>query len=249
MPTSIIVIPCYNEADRLDLKEFESFARDHPEIQFLFVDDGSTDRTVEVLSELKRRNDQQFRVCALPSNVGKAEAVRHGLLEACAVKPAYVGFWDADLATPLEEIPVLMDVLNRRPEIQMVFGSRVNLLGRSVRRNLIRHYIGRVFATAAAGVLGVGIYDTQCGAKLFRASDEFVQRLQAPFIGGWIFDVEIIAREVQARRKAALPPVRDIIFEQPLMTWRDVAGSKIRVRDWFIVAVNLVRIWWKYLRR
>jgi len=138
-------------------------------------------------------------------------------------------------------------LLDTRPDIEMVFGSRVNLLGRNVHRRLARHYAGRVFATAAAAVLGVGIYDTQCGAKLFRVSSGFVERLKEPFIGGWIFDVEMIAREVRARRSSSLPPVSKIIYEYPLMEWRDVAGSKIKPTDWVKVAVNLGRIYAKYL--
>jgi len=183
----------------------------------------------------------------LDRNVGKAEAVRHGLLAACESKPAYVGFWDADLATPLDDVVAFKSLLDTRPDIEMVFGSRVNLLGRNVHRRLARHYAGRVFATAAAAVLGVGIYDTQCGAKLFRVSSGFVERLKEPFIGGWIFDVEMIAREVRARRSSSLPPVSKIIYEYPLMEWRDVAGSKIKPTDWVKVAVSLGRIYAKYL--
>jgi len=217
------------------------------DVDFLFVDDGSTDSTRQTLESLRESRPDRFRVLGLERNLGKAEAVRHGLLAACERKPDYVGFWDADLATPLDDIPAFMNLLDTRPDIEMVFGSRVNLLGRNVHRRLARHYVGRVFATAAATVLGVGIYDTQCGAKLFRVSPGFVDRLTEPFIGGWIFDVEMIAREVRARRAAGLPPVSRIIFEYPLMEWRDVAGSKIKPTDWVKVAVNLGRIYAKYL--
>jgi len=120
-------------------------------------------------------------------------------------------------------------------------------LGRSVRRKLSRHYLGRVFATVAAFAMGLGVYDTQCGAKLFRVSEGFVDRLQEPFIGGWIFDVEMIAREIRARRGTDLPPVSSVIYEHPLLVWRDVAGSKIRPIDWFKVGINLGRIYFKYL--
>jgi dolichyl-phosphate beta-glucosyltransferase len=248
MSNAIVVIPCYNEAARLNAAAFRDFARDHDNIQLLFVDDGSADRTRDLLNEVHQSNPARLLVHALPQNLGKAEAVRQGLLAACERRPTYVGFWDADLATPLSDISNFMQLMDERPKIEMVFGSRVNLLGRNVRRNLARHYIGRVFATAAACALGVGIYDTQCGAKLFRVSDGFTNRLQEPFIGGWIFDVEIIAREVQARRNPDLPQVRSIIYEYPLMEWHDVAGSKIKLRDWFTVGMNLFRIWWKYLR-
>ncbi len=248
MSTSIIVVPCFNEVERLDVAAFRQFVCANAEVRFLFVDDGSTDRTLDVLGELHRADPERLLLHALPRNVGKAEAVRNGLLAACSMGPRYVGFWDADLATPLEDIPVFAKLLDERPDTEMVFGSRVNLLGRNVHRNLGRHYVGRAFATVAAFALGVGIYDTQCGAKLFRVSDGFIGRLQEPFIGSWIFDVEILAREVQARKHGNLPSLRTIVYEHPLMEWRDVAGSKLRLGDWFAVGGSLVRIYWKYLR-
>lgn len=243
----IIVIPCYDEAARLDVKRFEAFSSANANVDLLFVDDGSRDDTPSVLERLRQSNPERIRVHALPRNLGKAEAVRHGLLQACESSPTYVGFWDADLATPLDEVRPFMQMLDSRPDIEMVFGSRVNLLGRSVRRRLARHYIGRVFATAAAATLGVGVYDTQCGAKMFRVSDGFVERLREPFIGGWIFDVEMIAREIRARRGTDLPQAKEIIYEYPLTVWRDVAGSKIRLGDWFKVGANLGRIYFKYI--
>jgi len=247
MSTCVIVIPCYNEAQRLDAGTFQSFAAANADIHLLFVDDGSVDATLSTLRAIEASHPERISVLALSKNVGKAEAVRHGLLEACGSRPTYVGFWDADLATPLSDIAEFMRLLDQRAEIEMVFGARVHLLGRSVRRKLGRHYLGRVFATVAAFALGVGVYDTQCGAKVFRVSDAFVQRLQEPFIGGWIFDVEIIAREVRARRGTGLPPVSSIIYEFPLTVWRDVAGSKIKALDWFKVAVSLGRIYFRYL--
>ena len=244
--TCTIVIPCYNEAERLDPGAFSQFAARH-DIDFLFVDDGSTDSTRQTLDGLRESRPDRITVVSLERNVGKAEAVRRGLLAACESSPSYVGFWDADLATPLDDILAFKDLLDRRSDIDMVFGSRVNLLGRNVHRRLARHYMGRVFATAAATVLGVGIYDTQCGAKLFRASPWFIDRLREPFIGGWIFDVEIIAREVRARRASGMPPVSRIIYEYPLMEWRDIAGSKIKPIDWIKVGISLGRIYLKYI--
>jgi dolichyl-phosphate beta-glucosyltransferase len=246
MSTCTVVVPCFNEAARFDVKAFGAFAS-RADARFLFVDDGSSDDTLRVLRELESLCPERIRIHALSSNVGKAEAVRLGLLEACLSRPTYVAFWDADLATPLDDIVPFIQLLDARPDIDMVFGSRVNLLGRSVHRRLLRHYVGRVFATAAAFVLGIGIYDTQCGAKMFRVSDRFVGQLQEPFIGGWIFDVEMIAREIVARRGTRLPRTATVIYEFPLTVWRDVPGSKIKVRDWFIVGGNLGRIYFKYM--
>ena len=247
-PRTVLVVPCYNEEDRLDLEAFRAFVRKH-DVRFLFVNDGSTDGTQAVLESLAASDGEAFEVMALERNSGKAEAVRLGTVAALEAGADNVGFWDADLSTPLDEIPGMLDVLSTRPEIAMVFGSRVNLLGRHVRRKLARHYIGRVFATAASRVLRLPIYDTQCGAKIFRAGDELAGIFREPFVSGWIFDVEILARFLVARRGSDLPALASIIYEQPLMRWEDVEGSKLRPRHVFVVVGDFLRIWRRYLRR
>lgn len=245
----IIVVPCYNEASRLPVDVFRDFAAAHRNIAFLFVNDGSTDGTQQVIEQLAAEHPAAFSTLGLKRNGGKAEAVRRGFLEAFKGGADYIGFWDADLATPLEDIPTFAAMLDERQDIEMVFGSRVNLLGRYVRRKLVRHWLGRIFATAASGVLGLPIYDTQCGAKLFRVSEELKDAFAEPFISKWIFDVEIIARMIRNRRGSDLPPVEKIIYEYPLLIWRDVAGSKIRGSDFITVGMDLGRIYARYMLR
>jgi dolichyl-phosphate beta-glucosyltransferase len=227
------------------------FASERADVGFLFTNDGSRDGTASMLDRLCASNPQRFEALHLERNGGKAEAVRRGMLAAASrtPSPAAVGFWDADLATPLDEIPPFIAVLESRPAIEMVFGSRVNLLGRYVRRNLMRHYIGRIFATLASWMLGLGIYDTQCGAKLFRNNQSLRGLLTEPFLSRWIFDVEILARLIRDRRahETAAQP-EDVIVEQPLMRWIDVSGSKLKAKDFFTVAGDLLRIRRRYLR-
>jgi glycosyltransferase involved in cell wall biosynthesis len=248
MSSAIIVIPCYNEAQRLQVHKFEEFVRaGHPQ-QFLFVNDGSTDDTLRVLEALRANDPQRYAICDLPRNVGKAEAVRTGVLLAFDAGPDYLGYWDADLATPLETIPIFCELLDARPDLEMVFGARVRLLGRSIERGVLRHYLGRVVATAASVLLGMGIYDTQCGAKLFRASPAIRSLFQEPFLTRWLFDVEILARLIQACRGTVLPRAEDIIYEFPLHEWHDVAGSKVKAREFAKAFFGLARIYWHYLR-
>ncbi|MBX9791899.1 MAG: glycosyltransferase [Pirellulales bacterium] len=246
MTHTVIVIPCFNEARRLHPEAFVAFvASGHPQ-HFLFVNDGSTDDTARRLDDLASRVPQ-CQVLHLPANVGKAEAVRQGLLAALGGGAVRVGFLDADLATPLEALPELAHILDVRPDIEWVFGSRVRLLGRTIERRRARHYLGRVFATAVSLLLGLPIYDTQCGAKLFRGTDELRRLLATPFTAGWIFDVELIARLIQARRGTNLPPPEACIYELPLQTWRDVAGSKLRAKDFLRASLDLLKIKRKYL--
>jgi dolichyl-phosphate beta-glucosyltransferase len=244
-----IVIPCYNEASRLEVDKFKAFVdAGHPH-RFVFVNDGSRDQTLEVVKGLHRDRPQSFAYIDLPKNVGKAEAVRQGLLSAFDTESDYLGYWDADLATPLEAILSFCEILQSRPDLEMVFGARVRLLGRSIARNPLRHYLGRMFATAASLTLGLPIYDTQCGAKLFRVSPLICSLFQQPFTTRWLFDVEIVARLIQACRRNNLRPPQDLVYEFPLQTWHDVAGSKVKPLDFFQSFFDLARIYWKYLGR
>ncbi len=247
MSETIIVVPCYNEARRLPVETFQTFANRVRTIKFLFVDDGSTDATLQVLQTLQASDPEAFDIHTLAVNAGKAEAVRQGFLKSFESGPDYVGFWDADLATPLDAISEFCDLLNSRPDIEMVFGARVQLLGRAIRRNMLRHYLGRLFATAASFLLGVNVYDTQCGAKLFRLTPDLPALFQEPFITRWIFDVEIIARLIQTRTGTAHPQVQDIVYEIPLSEWRDVKGSKITFGDFIIAIFEMIDIYRKYL--
>jgi glycosyltransferase involved in cell wall biosynthesis len=248
MANARIVIPCYNEEDRLDVASFRQFKNLSHQITFLFVNDGSTDGTRQFLESLQTSEPTKFTVLNLPQNQGKAEAVRQGLLAAINSQPDYVGFWDADLATPLDAIPEFLDLAESRPDLEMIFGSRVKLLGRRIERRPARHYIGRVFATAVSAILGVAVYDTQCGAKLFRVSSSIKALFQEPFLSRWIFDVEILARLIQARRGKQLPQPEQVISEFPLLEWKDVPGSKLGYSDFVRAAWELSRIYIYYFQ-
>ncbi|GJM43422.1 MAG: hypothetical protein DHS20C21_02640 [Gemmatimonadota bacterium] len=243
---TVIVVPCYNEAGRLQPEAFRAFAASNASASFLLVDDGSTDRTRELLDALHRERPDRFAVLPLAKNFGKAEAVRRGLQLGLDAGKRYVGYWDADLATPLAAIGAFRDTMEARPHVEMLLGSRVKLLGRRIDRRAGRHYLGRVFATAASMTLRLGVYDTQCGAKMFRASETMRGVLEQPFESRWIFDVELIARFLQRHGWPDGPAELDPIQELPLETWVDVGGSKIRPADWLFAAVDLARIAVRY---
>jgi dolichyl-phosphate beta-glucosyltransferase len=235
----IVVVPCYNEEERLPVDVFRAFELPGVRVEFLFVDDGSRDGTLRLLRSVAASDPARFSVLQLEQNSGKAEAVRRGLLEALSRNADLVGFWDADLATPLSELPSFMEVFATRPEIEMVFAARVRLLGRSISRNPGRHYFGRVGATLISSSLGLAVYDTQCGAKVFRSKPEMRELFAEPFLSRWIFDVEIIARLVLQRGRDAAARA---IYELPIQVWHDVKGSKVRSTDFFRALKDLGRI-------
>src|SRR5438132_292008 len=78
-----------------------------------------------------------------------------------------IGYWDADLSTPLDQVDRLLAALRDDPQCRLAMGSRVKRLGADIMRRPSRHILGRIFATFASGILGFGVYDSQCGAKLF----------------------------------------------------------------------------------
>jgi len=238
MARTIIVVPCFNEARRLSAEAFREFAANWPEGTFLFVDDGSSDATFEILGAMRSAIPGQCEILRLPKNAGKAEAVRRGMLLAFQSGSDYAGFWDADLATPLDAVPLFERVLRERPGIDVVLGARVKLLGRSIERRPARHYLGRVFATAVAVTLGLNVYDSQCGAKLFRNTPSVRSAFDTPFLSRWIFDVEILVRMM----KRSARPSPESLYELPLPVWRDVAGSKLRMKDFARAVYDLVRI-------
>jgi len=235
----VLVIPCYNEAHRLPVDELREFRFEGMRVELLLVDDGSSDGTLPLLQSLVAEDPERFSVLALERNSGKAEAVRRGILEAFERRPDLVGFWDADLATPLSELPDFLEVFRARAIVEMVFAARVRLLGRSISRKPQRHYFGRVGATLISSSLGLAIYDTQCGAKLFRVSDRMRELFAQPFLSRWIFDVEIIARLVRQRGRNAAAAA---IYELPIKVWHDVKGSKVRSTDFLRALKDLWKI-------
>src|SRR5258707_997927 len=144
MPARLqLVVPCYNEASRLQTEVFRHLAAAGSDIGLVFVDDGSTDGTGAILADLATQGDGRIFVLALKQNVGKARAVQLGVLAAFERQPEFVGFWDADLATPLAALQDFMEVFKASPDVDIVMGARVKMLGRDIRRSPIRHYCGR----------------------------------------------------------------------------------------------------------
>lgn len=232
-----IVIPCYNEAERLDLMTFGVFGEKYPDVDFCFVNDGSTDDTGKLLEDFCCRYPEHFFVLDYAVNAGKAEAVRMGICRMLE-KGTYeqVGFLDADLATPLEEMRYLIHTLEEKEEAEGVIGSRVQRLGAVVERNWLRHYAGRGFATLVSLLFHLKAYDTQCGAKIFRTSlAEVIFR--EPFLSHWLFDVEILLRARRIR-----PDYAVIIQEVPLRIWFEKGGSKIKMTHVFRMLWDLYRI-------
>jgi dolichyl-phosphate beta-glucosyltransferase len=240
MSKTIFVIPCYNEEKRLSGAPLKKLL-EGADIEIVLVDDGSTDGTPALLDGLARQLPR-LHIVQLDKNRGKAEAVRHGLRRALVLvnqtgeKDAIVAFSDADFATPPEELIRLLRIFQLHPERQCLMGARVRLLGLEVRRSFFRHFMGRIFATLASMTLRMTVYDTQCGAKFFRASPVLGEVLALPFRSRWAFDVELLGRLSRYLNE------KDFL-EVSLHAWDEIEGSKVTLRSTLRMGLDLVRIY------
>jgi dolichyl-phosphate beta-glucosyltransferase len=236
-----VIVPCYEEASRLDPEVFATYLSTAPHVSFLFVNDGSKDDTLKILLKLKERNPAQIDVLDLGKNCGKAEAVRKGMLSLFEKGTHdYIGFWDADLATPLIEIDHLL-LFSNNGQKKIVMASRMKRLGANVERKTSRHIFGRVFSTFASLILKLPVYDTQCGAKLFHRST--AELFNEGFVTKWLFDIELLAR---FRNIFGVKATLNEVVEVPILSWKEIGGSKLKLKHLLKVPLELLKIRNKY---
>lgn len=238
-----IVIPCYNEAQRLRVAQYKSFLKKNSNTVICFVNDGSTDDTYTILESIRTEYPSQVSVLNQPKNLGKAEAVRAGVLhcgkEFCAEK---IGYLDADLSTSLEECYHMST--NLSSTTYFVFGSRIAKLGSTINRKQYRFLIGRCIATLISRQLQLKIYDTQCGCKIFKQSLGMFL-FQERFISKWLFDVELFHRLITIYGRKNL---KTIAKEIPLQSWCDTDDSKVPFSYFFKLWTDLRSIGSAYKR-
>ena len=241
MKTLSLVVPCHNEFNRLRPDAFLEAAERWPWLSFCFIDDGSTDATAERLAWLSNASPSIYAIY-LQENLGKAEAVRTGIRHLCELSHSdLVGFWDADLATSLYEIPRFVQCFETDEKVKAVIGSRWPHLGADIQRSPGRSIASIAFKMAIRRILKVPVWDTQCGAKIF-SRDVADEIFATPFSTRWIFDIEILSR-------LGCDRLRTQVRELPVSSWRDVPGSKIGIgssatilRELWILAKNLKKV-------
>ena len=221
LPSFSVVIPAFNEASRIGQTvraTLDYLQEVNPKNELIVVNDGSTDATATIAREVL--SGAKIEVCLLENfpNRGKGAAVRTGLP---AAQKAIGLFFDADLSTPLEETPKVIEPV-AAGKFDIAFGSR------SVDRSLIGHHQpwgreqgGRVFNLLVRVATGLPFWDTQCGFKAFRL-DVCRPILEAARIDGFAFDVELLYLAQRAGLRLCEIPVR----------WNHHEGSKVQiVRD------------------
>jgi len=220
----VIIIPCYNEADRLDTNKFIDYLSKNSHLHFIFIDDGSTDNTNLIIKQIILKFNSLASLLTNKTNKGKAESVRLGVIESYKMNPDFIGFLDADLSAPIGEIDNLLKIIKKDKTKEVVFASRIQLIGSEIKRNYFRHFFGRVFATVVSNILNLPVYDTQCGAKIFSrkiCDDIFYEQ----FISPWLFDVELFARLLNV---FGMERTIQMSYEHPVSKWVDIDGSKVK---------------------
>ncbi len=230
-----VVIPAYNEEKRIEktLREIIHFLS-HQNLQYEIIvsDDGSSDKTVEAARHCLQ--DVEHKIIETKPNRGKGHAVRAGML---AGRGNYILFSDADLSTPIEELPAFLELLKKDQDI--VIGSRA--LDRSkieVRQEFFREWMGKVFNRLARFLTFKGIEDSQCGFKCFRR--EAAHKLFAmQKLDGFSFDVEVIYLAQKCGYK---------VFEKSVV-WRHSPQTRVRLLlDPMLMFLDILKIRLMHLR-
>lgn len=234
----VIVVPCYNEYNRLNEGEYQSFLNSQASVYLLFSNDGSTDNTIGKLQQIKSGNPDQVGIYNLEKNKGKAEAVREGVNYVLSegIGTDSIAYLDADGSTSLDECYELSRLISE--EKVFVFGSRISKIDNRIDRKLYRHLVGRIIATLISRQLGIAVYDTQCGCKIVKwdvAKKIFLEN----FISKWLFDVEIFNRLIMIYGR---PAMHNRCLEIPLKRWLDTDGSKVAFAYFFKLWADLYRI-------
>jgi dolichyl-phosphate beta-glucosyltransferase len=233
----ILVVPFYNEEKRWQSNYWSAICK-VKNLSIYFVNDGSSDNTFSQILNLI--SDSPHKLLELPVNVGKAEAIRFGLIEALKEKPKGVGYLDADGAFPINEvfdqISQFHKLSNLYSQTPAIWSSRVQLSGRHIDRNSTRHYFSRVLITLLAIRFKFKIYDTQCGLKIFPYSRNLEKCLDSRFLTRWFIDIELLLRW------RAITNHEMQIWEEPLSEWKDMVQSKLSGIEYFNVIRDIIKL-------
>lgn len=234
-----VVVPCFNEAQRLQGEVFLRFLEHHTDLRFLFVDDGSTDHTWSILENLQKSSNQILCI-ALEENCGKAEAIRQGVLylERETNSPL-LGFIDADLAIPLEQIMVLQQALKTTDHTLAISSRSLRPEQMEVQEKTdpLRGFGSKAFKYFVRYFFNLNISDTQCGCKLFKR--KLVPTMfREKFLSRWLFDVEFFMRLRTAGKLS--------VAEVQLKKLNSNLESKMKWSEAFSIFRDAVKILLKY---
>ena len=229
-----MIVPCFNEEKRINLDYWNKLS-EITNVNWIFVNDGSNDGTKNLLTQISNSS-----LINLERNSGKAEAIRKGILETFNKNQSdifHFGYLDADSAFKFEDIKNIIKLsFSKESTHDSHWGSRVALSGRNITRNNIRHILSRILITIFGYRLGNLPYDPQTGFKIFKFNKVQMSIFDKNFETKWFVDLEILLRFKAISNKDMK------VWEEPVNTWKDIAGSKIRGLELITVFRDLVKI-------
>lgn len=222
----VIVVPCYNEAIRFNSDYFNELIK-IPDTIWLFINDGSTDDTGEILQKYSQKQNTIYLTNKI--NLGKSKTLVRGFQYAFRQygASAWVGFLDSDGAFHVSDVQRLIKHTSSKKLIayNAVYSSRVKMAGRIIKRKPIRHVISRLITTIF-GLIWLDIpYDTQSGFKLYRSTNEFKLLFLQSFKTRWFFDIELSIKYAKYHKTNLK------VWEDPVFSWVDIKGSKINLKE------------------
>ncbi|VXB21240.1 Transcriptional regulator [Flavobacterium sp. 9AF] len=222
-----VVIPCYNEEKRLQTEIYKKFVEKNLGYHLCFVNDGSNDSTLDIVNQLAKDHEDRISVLNCEKNVGKAEAVRLGMVHLAKNNQYdYIGFLDADLSTNFDDFQDLVNTISNS-NFQLVSGSRMRRMGANITKQSSRAIISKTVNYIIRKTVMMEINDTQCGAKIM--TREIIQNtFQTKFLTKWLFDVEIFMR---MKKAYGTQKAKELICEMPLKRWIHADGSKLSMKD------------------
>jgi glycosyltransferase involved in cell wall biosynthesis len=231
---ALVVVPAYRESGRIGalLDGVPACAAPGVNVSWLVVDDGSGPEEVQALRGLieKRGLQDRVSVLALERNAGKGAALAAGFRAGLQYGHELLAFIDADGSASPAEAGRLLARLAAEPALAAAIGSRVMMLGRTIRRDAARHYAGRAFATFVSACFGAPVYDTQCGLKAFRA-EPLRRHLDAPTDARWVWDTQLLLSFLAAGERVVEVPI----------DWAETPGSRLGLLDPLRMAWSLLR--------
>lgn len=235
-PKLSLVISCFNESKRLPIffpENYKKLKNFNINFELIFVNDGSTDNTLQVLEEIKK-NNPNIKIISYEKNQGKGFGIKTGVLQSSG---DIIGYTDADFAISLDQIPKFLEEIEKN-NADVVIGKRQKRLSSlPIWQNLLRRILGTLLTTLNTIFLSLGgISDTQCGFKFFKkeVAQKVFPKIQT---SGWLFDMEFLSLAKTEKFIILVLPV----------SWHEIQGSKVKIsHDLLPVFLALLKIYYRF---
>ncbi len=231
--TRTIIIPYFNEERRFPVSDFVENVKRLKNINLILVDDGSTDNlTSKIFNTIKKQKIENVTIIKKECNLGKAAALQTGFLYGISINSKEIGFLDADFSTSLEELINLFEILEST-NAEAVIGSRQLNPQSFIKGRIHRMILGRIFSKIIRHYFQINLFDTQCGAKVFKVNKVLKNSLKQPIINPWLYDLQLL-----------LPILKfsGTVKEVALKEWIHKNDSKFNIYEGFLAVIKIKKL-------